>query len=611
MHPRRLQLATDLALTWLLLALTSRALLHHALHDPLVWLGAWQDVLLTLPLVLLGLLPAVGLPLSLLLLGILALLARAYAAILLAMHAGLDRQSLETAWQSGELQAVLQNANLRDWLAVLVWPLLLLVLRALPWGRLRVRPLLVIFALVGLLTASLVAPRQSRLWPQDAAHNPLLHLLLSTPRMETEGFDLPPQPQTPELARDLSPTALSETPTPGGQGAQKNLPQKADHPWNVVWFIMESTGTRYFEGETFPQKPPMPFLQKLASEGWYLARHQSPSNSSATSIFAQLSGLYPSPQLQMFSVQPDNWIPALPSYLPNTYQKFLYTPGRLTYFFPRAFLQHSGLTDMTGFDETTVTKNPGGEFFSKDEIEVMSTFLQRIHTAPEPFLGIYYSYAPHWPYTDYGAKWRRYGGGRLIDHYHDNLWLLDKQIERVVEQLRADGRLERTILIFVGDHGEAFGQHERNWAHARGSYRENFETPAILWQPKLFPPRRIDTPTQHVDLLPTLLDALRIPYDAAQFQGESLFQDHPRRKLQFFWSNEGMATVQRDDGIKLSWSPQEKRCRVHNLQTDSQEKHPQSCQHYAELLQVLQNWRDTQREMLKARSEQIRRQHQP
>ena len=176
----------------------------------------------------------------------------------------------------------------------------------------------------------------------------------------------------------------------------------------------------------------------------------------------------------------------------------------------------------------------------------------------------------------------------------------------MVAQLRQQGVLDRTILVLTGDHGEAFGQHPRNWAHARGSYRENFETPAVLWQPKLFAPRRIEQPTQHIDLLPTLLDAMRIPYDDALLQGESLFQDHSRRKVQFFWANEGMVTAQRADGIKMSWSPLDKRCRVLDLHADRGELHPQPCERQPELLRLLKWFHDDQLARLPAYSEAVR-----
>ena len=380
--------------------------------------------------------------------------------------------------------------------------------------------------------------------------------------------------------------------------------------WNVVWIVLESTGLRYFKGEASKGKLPMPFAHKLATEGWFLTRHHSPSNSSATSIVAQFSGLYPLPSVQMFSVAPDNHLPSLFSWLPVDYERFLYTAGRLTYFFPKAFMQHGGMTDMVGYEETSVTRNPGGEGLSKDEVQVVGTFLERLGKAHEPFAAVYYSYLGHWPYTDYSPFYpdegRHFGGARLLDHYLDNLWLLDKQIERIVEQLRKQGVLDRTLIVVAGDHGEAFGQHEHSWAHAKHSWQENHETAAFLWQPAVFPAREVTELTLHTDLMPTVLDALGVPYDAEMVQGESLFQQRLRRKVAFLWGNQGVVTGSFADGLKLLWSIRERSCTAFDLNTDPQEKKARKCP--PERLEILRAYKEFQLKALPAWSEARRKQ---
>ncbi len=605
----RAELAVDIALAWLIVWFLYRAGLHVSLHSAMVWAGAWQDLawtgLATLVALLLGWRWRwTGVLMTLPILTFCVVDARAYAILLAALHQGVDRTWVRDAYLSGELLAVDANTQPSDVALIAGAPLLRLTLRWLPAGRARVRPVIVLALAALFALLPLLAPARPAQWSADAVQNPLGYLMLHDAELDLAGFPiadpLPADVSSTQPLRPTDPRLMAPGPT------AKTLPEPAEKPWNVVWIIMESTGTRYFEGETFPGRPPMPTLRKLADEGWYLAHHQSPSNSSATSIFAMLSGLSPAPQMQMFSIQPDNYVPALPRFLPSNYEKFLYTPGKLSYFFPKPFLQHSGLTELVGFAESTVTAVPPGEGLCKDEIAVMSTFLDRLARAHEPFLAMYYSYVPHWPYTDYGPATRHYTGQERIDQYHNSLWLLDTQIARVIEQLRKQGALDRTILVLTGDHGEAFGQHARNWAHARGSYRENFETPAVFWQPKLFAPRRIEHETQHIDLLPTLLDAMRVPYDEAMLQGESLFDDAWRRKVQFFWANEGMLTAQRDDGVKLSWSPMDKRCRVVDLRADWLEQHPRPCDKYLSLLEILEWFRGRQLVQLPAYSEAVR-----
>ena len=591
--------AVDTALAWLALALAYRVSLQRAVDGSFVWAGAWQDALLALTMTALAaamclVAPRIALMISMALLLLAGLDAAIFSHVMAAMRSGFEQQALRDALQTDDWRLI-ETASLGDWLGVLLPPLLLLGLRRLPYGRMRVRPALALATLLLLaLGWTWAAPRPDD-WPDTAARNPLVHLVFGQPELAQDAS---------ELADTAGPSSLSAVlPEPATPSAQPvALPAPPTQPYNVVWIIMESTGTRYFQGAFHDNPAPMPTLRRLAAEGWYLAHHQSPSNSSATSIFAQLSGLYPDPQPQMFATQADNYVPALPRFLPASYEKFLFTPGRLNFFFPQAFLQHSGLSELVGFEETTVARNVGIEHMSKDEIATVGTFLTRVHRAREPFLGVYYSFSPHWPYTDYGPNWRRYPGNQPLDRYHNALSLLDSQIARIVEQLRADGRLERTIFVLAGDHGEAFGQHDHNWAHARGSYQENFETPAVFWQPKVFQPRTILEPTSHIDLLPTLLDALGIAFDRKRVQGQSLWQANPPRPMLFAWSNEGMATVTTAAGVKLSWSVQDNRCRVFLLASDAAERHALSCKNHAELLTALKIWRDEQRVLLQRRS---------
>lgn len=383
----------------------------------------------------------------------------------------------------------------------------------------------------------------------------------------------------------------------------KELPKKTGKTWNIVWIVMESTGRRYLQGDSPKGLQPMPFLvDDLAKRGWWLAQHRSPSNSSATSIFAQMSGLYPSPSTKMFSVQKDVHLPTLFTFLGDRYERFLVTPGKLSFFFPRHFLNHGGLREMYGYDELKQLPAMSSENAVRHEVEVVSYFLQRLKKAKPPFAAVYYSFAPHWEYLDYGPKYRRFSGGRAIDRYLNGMYLLDTQIQRIVKQLEDDKLLDSTILVLASDHGEAFGQHEHNFAHSRASFEENYSAAGLLVQPALFAPKTFDRPTSHIDLLPTVLDAMAIPYNDDLLQGESLFQTAHRRKYQFLWGNENTVSAIRDDGLKLQLALGEQKCWAFDLARDPKERNRLPCGAYAKDLAILKTYRERQRRVLPAYS---------
>ncbi|MBM4351552.1 MAG: hypothetical protein FJ106_16855, partial [Deltaproteobacteria bacterium] len=159
------------------------------------------------------------------------------------------------------------------------------------------------------------------------------------------------------------------------------------------------------------------------------------------------------------------------------------------------------------------------------------------------------------------------------------------------ENLKKEGLLERTIFVIVGDHGQAFGQHHSdNYMHHRYSYNENLETPLIIHQPALFKPRTVEIPTSHVDLLPTLLDAMRISYSPEFLDGESLFHHRLSRKYIFVYGYEGTISSLDQRLVKAQYSLKKRRCWVFDLKADPEEKQPLDCSSYGDQLDALRRF---------------------
>ncbi len=378
----------------------------------------------------------------------------------------------------------------------------------------------------------------------------------------------------------------------------KRLPVKSTHPWNVIFFIMESAGTRYAFDTSPGYSMPMPFLHQMAEEGWYLKNHYTTANISNKAMFSLLSGVYDFFSRETFSIRPDAHVPSLYNFLSKTHESFLVTPTPITWYFPTAFVKNSGVPEIHSYEDLNLkTKeeyHSMGHYIGRDEVQTTDFFIQRLDKAREPFLGIYISFAAHLPYFDYGPEYRvREDDGRAINRYYNNLNLLDHMIKRIYDHLKEKGLLERTIFVIVGDHGQAFGQHHPdNFMHHRYSYNENMEAPAIFYQPALFNPRIVDFPTNHVDLLPTLLDAMRVSYDPALFDGESLFQSKLRRKYIFFYGYEETLSSLDNNRIKLQYSLKKNKCWAFDLKVDPGEKNFLDCSLYQPQLEALHGFVD-------------------
>jgi phosphoglycerol transferase MdoB-like AlkP superfamily enzyme len=361
---------------------------------------------------------------------------------------------------------------------------------------------------------------------------------------------------------------------------EKILPAKRTHPWNIVFLILESVGTRYIFDTRGGNPMPMPFLHKISQEGWFLKKHYTASNVSTKAVFSLLSGHYDFFNRDTFGIRPDAEIPAIHNWLGDGYDSFLVTPSSISWYFPTRFVKNSGLSEIHSYENLKFKIKEEfhslGHYIARDEIQTADFFIQRLSQAKEPFLGIYISFTAHFPYFDYGEDYRiMEDDGRLISRYYNNLYLLDRTMKRIYDHLQERGLLERTILVITGDHGQAFGQHHpNNFMHYRYSYNENLETPAILYQPALFRPRKIGFPTSHVDLLPTLLDAMRVSYPPAAFDGESLFKNRTKREPIFFYGLEESISSLDRNLIKIQYSLKKKRGWAFDLKVDPDEKNP-------------------------------------
>ena len=101
------------------------------------------------------------------------------------------------------------------------------------------------------------------------------------------------------------------------------------------------------------------------------------------------------------------------------------------------------------------------------------------------------------------------------------LWA-DKNVSDVVEVLKETGAWDRSIFIFMSDHGEEIGDHG-GWYHGQSVYEELVRVPLIIHFPgDQFAGRRVETPVSLVDVMPTIFDYLDSAERCDGCRGKSL-----------------------------------------------------------------------------------------
>ena len=114
-------------------------------------------------------------------------------------------------------------------------------------------------------------------------------------------------------------------------------------------------------------------------------------------------------------------------------------------------------------------------------------------------------------------------GNSEIDLYDGEIRFTDFHIGRVLDALKAAGLWDKTIIVVTADHGDGFGEHgiPPDKRHGYHLYANETKVPLFIRIPGVAP-RRVVTPAGHVDIIPTVLNALGgAAGDEPTLQGQS------------------------------------------------------------------------------------------
>ena len=134
----------------------------------------------------------------------------------------------------------------------------------------------------------------------------------------------------------------------------------------------------------------------------------------------------------------------------------------------------------------------------------------------QPFFLWLHFYDPHAAY----APPRDIARAFASDLYAGEIHYADRELGRVIEDLRSRQLLDDTIVVFTADHGESFGEHGER-GHGLFVYDATTRVPLLFSGGAVPRSRRVDDVVRHVDIVPTILDLVGIR-DAAGLDGASL-----------------------------------------------------------------------------------------
>lgn len=161
--------------------------------------------------------------------------------------------------------------------------------------------------------------------------------------------------------------------------------------------------------------------------------------------------------------------------------------------------------DLTGTARPTINLDryrPGNRVAD----DALSWLVKHHH---ERFFCWVHFFDPHDPYNAHEDLF----GNAFAHPYDAEIAFMDRQIGRLLNFLKEQGLEKNTLVIAVGDHGEGLGEHGEE-THGIMAYNTTMHVPLIFSCPKQIKQgTRISATVSLVDLVPTILEFLRLDAD--------------------------------------------------------------------------------------------------
>ncbi len=311
---------------------------------------------------------------------------------------------------------------------------------------------------------------------------------------------------------------------------------KVQRPYNILFINVE--GLRYDMLTSYHT----PNLYKFASSrAKILKKHYTTGNNTPGGLIGMLTGFSP------FYFEPlrQNEVPNLPLEILKKlgYRQSVYynSPKYYEYIY-RDFLERT---------EGKFVKVPGRtEDYASREKELIQMYLQELRKDKSslPRFDYYLVNTTHFNYyyppefeihtPAFTMDFQIISGRQeefekhkkaLMNRYLNSILYFDYLFGEWIRELENLGRLNNTIIVIAGDHGEEFWEHG-SFGHTWGLNNKQIQTAAVIYYPGIRQEEIQYTYTSHSDFLPTVFEILGLNFPSDIFMtGKSLISYDPQK----------------------------------------------------------------------------------
>lgn len=159
-----------------------------------------------------------------------------------------------------------------------------------------------------------------------------------------------------------------------------------------------------------------------------------------------------------------------------------------------------------------------------------------------------------------------------LERYLNVLHETDHHLRRLFDTVRRLKLDQDTLIVVIGDHGQAFGYPHNTYIQGRTMYEEDVHVPLMFWFPRRYQmATRSNMVGGQVDLAPTIAELAGVP-PAPDWQGRSLFDPTRSSRAYFYVAEDHFTLGLREGNWKYIFALREGVEELYDLDNDPDEQ---------------------------------------
>jgi arylsulfatase A-like enzyme len=317
-------------------------------------------------------------------------------------------------------------------------------------------------------------------------------------------------------------------PTPDAGKSTTTVAAPVDRDFNLILVTIDTLRAAEM-GFLGYGKPTTPNLDALAKKSVVFDRAYAMASYTGKALAPMLIGKYPSETLRDGG-HFNTYLPGNVFLAERLTGAGLFSMGAASHWY---FRERSGVTQgFRLFDLSAVPPSGQGDTDSTTTGKQLTDAAVKLLEANAPghrfFLWAHYfdphaQYVPHEGAPDFVDPAKPVGWKQRAA-YDGEVWFTDQQLGRLLDYVDAQPWGKDTVIVVTSDHGEALGEHGIHFQHGWDIWEPLVRIPLVVYVPGMAP-HHVPVKRSAIDIVPTILDAMRVSAPPGELSGQSLLSD--------------------------------------------------------------------------------------